>query len=167
MVDLEPLKLSQTWSNTRRGETFFAKHLDRFLVFEYFLNQVWKWSSWVLVGGNFDHLPILLKLELHGKNLPSSLKFYESWLKEEEYISLIKNAWTHLKENDNSSYMHWFACNISKDASLSKHWAQFFNDKTQFELKEVETNIESLIVDKPMGSFLLGTRILRKDFEKT
>jgi hypothetical protein len=48
--------------------------------------------------------------------------------------------------------MHQFACNISKVASLSKRWAQFFNDKTQSELKEVERNIESLIVDKPMGS---------------
>jgi len=31
----------------------------------------------------------------------------------------------------------------------------------------VETNIESLIIDKPMGSFLVGTGIVRKDFEKT
>jgi hypothetical protein len=78
------------------------------LISQDLLNLGQNWYSWVSVGGNSDHLPILLKIEYHGQKPPSPLKLNEAWLKEEEYVNLIKNSWTPLNGEENSSFMHQF-----------------------------------------------------------
>jgi hypothetical protein len=91
LVDLEPLKLSQTWWNGRKGDFLVAKRLDRFLISEYLLENPWIFKSKLVVGGMFDHMPILLKIDKRGSNPPSLLKYNHAWLLEEDYRSLVES----------------------------------------------------------------------------
>jgi hypothetical protein len=62
LLDIEPSKLTPTWTNHKIGEARIAKNLDRFLVLEDFLEEALKIHQWVSVGGNFDHYLVLLEV---------------------------------------------------------------------------------------------------------
>jgi hypothetical protein len=78
LIDPEPLKLSQTWKNGRKGDNMVAKRLNRFIILEDLIENPWIIKSCVAVGGIFDHMPILLKIDKKEAKSSSLLKFNQA-----------------------------------------------------------------------------------------
>jgi hypothetical protein len=62
LLDIEPSKLSPTWSNKRVGEARIAKRLNKFLIYEAFLDEVIRIKQWVTTRGDSDHNPVVLEV---------------------------------------------------------------------------------------------------------
>jgi hypothetical protein len=52
--------------------------LEQFLISKEILVNPWSFKAWVSTGGYSDHLPILLKIEKCGENMPTLLEFNET-----------------------------------------------------------------------------------------
>jgi hypothetical protein len=85
-----PTNISLTWRNKRVGEERVEKILDRFLISKKLMGT-WIWiRQWAGVGGEPNHSPIFLEMAVGLRKLASSFNFNSKWLKEEIFISLVK-----------------------------------------------------------------------------
>jgi exonuclease III len=75
LVDLESPKISQTWTNGRKGGDLVAKRMDSFLVAENMSTNLWIIKSSMTIGGNSDHMPILLNISKGVSKPLTPLKF--------------------------------------------------------------------------------------------
>jgi hypothetical protein len=62
LLDVEPTKLTPTWTNRRIGEAHIAKRLDRFWISKSILKEATRIKHWVSLGGELDHHPIMLEI---------------------------------------------------------------------------------------------------------
>jgi hypothetical protein len=56
--------------------------------------------QWIGSGGESDHHLIFLEVVGSTKKPTSPFKFNSTWLKEEEFISLVKRHWIPIDQND-------------------------------------------------------------------
>lgn len=49
--------------------------------------------QWVSTGGDSDHCPVLLEVDLAQGKLASPFKMNPEWLKEEDFVNKIKRVW--------------------------------------------------------------------------
>ena len=92
LVDLDPYKLKQSWTNRRYGEDKIAKRLDRFLLGESLIEKALMFKQWVDLGADSNHLPICLEILRNPKKPAIPFKFCAAWLKNEEVLSLIHTS---------------------------------------------------------------------------
>ena len=92
LVDLQPLKLTPTWRNNRCGEQAISKRLDKFFISKNLLSGCMIVKTWVEVGGLFDRLPILLRLQGPKRKPTALFKFNPSWIQEEDYRKLVVDS---------------------------------------------------------------------------
>ena len=59
-MDIEPQKITPTWSNHRVGDERVAKRLDIFLLVEEFLDSFDLVRHWVAYARESDHFSIML-----------------------------------------------------------------------------------------------------------
>jgi hypothetical protein len=101
LVDVEPIKLSLTWSNNRSGEEGVSKRLDRFLVHHKLLLDIGLYCSWVGSVCCLDHVPIFLELGRSEGKPSSPFKYSSTWVELEEFRNLIQENWTPYQSNSN------------------------------------------------------------------
>jgi hypothetical protein len=92
LIDLEPKKLSHTWSNGRKGTGLVEKRLDCFMIYEGLIEKNWSISSRVDIGGISNHLPIVLEVLNSDSTRSFPIKFNQDWLKEEEYRKMVMES---------------------------------------------------------------------------
>jgi hypothetical protein len=71
-------------------------------------------------------MPIFLEIAKTGPRPPSSLKFNQYWIKEEDCKKLVLQSWIPLVEDLGHSFMHQFAVNLSKIKKSIVVWAKSF-----------------------------------------
>jgi hypothetical protein len=85
------------------GEEYFTKRLDRFLISANLVESPLFFRQWVGSGGESDHHPIFLEVAGNTRKPTSPFKFYSSWLKEEEFINLVKELWNPINQEDRAT----------------------------------------------------------------
>jgi hypothetical protein len=65
-------------------------------------------------GGEFDHVPIFLEVEMGMKNPYSPFKFNLGWLKEKSFIDLVKEHWIPFDKNSGEPVVVQFVSNLKK-----------------------------------------------------
>jgi hypothetical protein len=55
------------------------------------LSDAERMRSWVEVGGDSDHLPIILQLKKENNKPPSSFKFNSKWIEDKGFINLVRS----------------------------------------------------------------------------
>ncbi|KAK8327880.1 hypothetical protein V6Z11_A11G212100 [Gossypium hirsutum] len=88
LVDLPLLGRKFTWHDPDNKKS----QLDRFLVDEVWLEKIEDFQQQGLNLSVSDHIPILLS---HGSTDwgPRPFKFFNAWVKNKEYMSIIRNEW--------------------------------------------------------------------------
>ena len=66
------------------------------------------------MGGELDHLLILLELKGSSGKLGSPFKFNPSWLREISFNVLVKATWTPLAHDQGHSIAHKFMENLKR-----------------------------------------------------
>jgi hypothetical protein len=100
LLDIAPTKLCPTWRNKRLGEDHIAKRIDCFLISTYLVESPLLFRQWVGSGGESDHYPIFLEVAGNTRKPTSPFKFNSAWLKEEEFINLVKEIWIPLTKKN-------------------------------------------------------------------
>jgi hypothetical protein len=144
--------MSQTWRNGCKGDEPVAKRLDKFLIEDKKLGNIWIIKSSVLVGGVSDHMHILLNISKSGFKPPSPLNFNQNWLKENDYMSLIADSWVHLCESSGCSFMQQITNNLAKVKHVSSSWSRAFNLKNISLLREVECRLADMLINRPIDT---------------
>ena len=62
LIDIEPVKLRNTWRNKRMTPNVIEKRLGRFVILESFVKGPLRIRKWVGFGGDLDHFHIFLKM---------------------------------------------------------------------------------------------------------
>lgn len=93
VTNVPPTKMTPTWRNRRMGEDFVAKRLDRFLITDPLLELVDRIRQWVGGLGDLDHNLIILEIAHGGEKPLIPFKFNGDWLKQPDFINLIKDLW--------------------------------------------------------------------------
>jgi hypothetical protein len=75
------------------GEDRIEKCLDHFLGSENLVEACTQLKKWVGSGGISNHSPIFLEIALGPHKPPNPFKFNSEWLKEEGFLSLVKEHW--------------------------------------------------------------------------
>jgi hypothetical protein len=90
LVDVQPTKLTPTWRNGRAGSAGIEKRLDRFLLDDSLLSSSSKIRSWVINSTISNHNLIFLQLDSFSQKSPPPFKFNTTWIKDQDFSSLIK-----------------------------------------------------------------------------
>jgi hypothetical protein len=118
----------------RTGDARITKRLDRFLIFEYFMQGNFFFHQWVSSGGVSDHSPILFELSPNPIKPPFPFNFNSS--NHPIYLDLVRNTWTPLNENLPEAPPIQFIENIKR---VKKEMIAWINEK---KIKENQTLME-------------------------
>jgi hypothetical protein len=150
LLDITPIKLSPTWRNKRIGEDYIAKRLDHFLISENLVESPLLFRQWVGSGGESDHHPIFLEVAGRSKKPAIPFKFNSSWLKEEEFLALVKEIWTPITPGRLAVVQ--FARNLKNLKKDTVEWARKKKQQDEHELINIEASLQS-IYDSEGGGF--------------
>lgn len=102
------------------------------------------------MGGGFgdsDHNPIVLEFA-HGGDKPSSpFKFNEDWLKQPDFVKLIKDLWIPYGPTVHTTAAIQFVAYLNRATQAAKKWAHEKKLQDDLELKELEAAIETSLND--------------------
>jgi len=90
LVDVETKKPTPTWCKRRVGVDHVAKHLNKFLLAEEFLDSFDLVRQWVAYGGESDHFPIMLDLRERNRRVLRPFKFFEGWISDPSFQELVR-----------------------------------------------------------------------------
>eukprot|EP00253_Pinus_taeda_P011701 PITA_11701 len=121
LLDIKPVSGMFTWSNKRIGPGHIATRLDRFLVHSSFLLLDLDASMHILPCSTSDHKPIKLTLRDHVDLGPIPFKFSPLWIKEPNFLQVVKESWSHLVTR--SPFYIWEE-KLRRLKSALKHWAK-------------------------------------------
>jgi hypothetical protein len=141
LLDLLMVKLQPTWRNFRTGDARVSKRLDRFLLSVDLVDSLGFAHQWVASGGESDHSPIVLELRGNTRRTPNPFKFFEGWLKDPEYQSLVHNLWVPIGPLQKSYAAILFMENLKKVKQSTILWAHEKRQKDDQELLSLEKNI--------------------------
>jgi hypothetical protein len=102
------------------GDEHIAKRLDRFLISTHLVEEPILLRQWVGTGGESDHYPIFLEVAGNTRKPTSPFKFNSSWLKEEEFINLVKELWIPLNQDERAVVQ--FANNLKTLKQATIEW---------------------------------------------
>jgi hypothetical protein len=92
------------------GDDHIAKRLDRFLISAHLVEEPLLLRQWVGSGGESDHDPIFMEVAVNTRKPTSPFKFNSAWMKEEEFINLVKETWIPLNQDERETVQ--FARNL-------------------------------------------------------
>ena len=150
MLDITPTKIIPTWRNKRIGEDYIAKRLDHFLISEALVESPLLFRQWVGYGGESDHHLIFLEVEGRSKKPTSPFKFISAWLKEEEFLDLVKEIWTPLHQGDQDVVQ--FARNLKRIKKDTIDSARKKKQQDEHEIINIKASLQS-IYDLEGGGF--------------
>ena len=93
VTNVPPVKMTPTGRNQRTSEGYVAKRLDRFLIADSLLETTDRIRQWVGGFGDSDHNSIILEIAHGGENPSTPFKFNGDWLKQLDFVNLIKDLW--------------------------------------------------------------------------
>jgi hypothetical protein len=96
LIDVAPDKLNPTWKNKRIGDDIIAKRLYFFLIFDKLLDNPLQFRKWIGSKGESNHSPIFLEVSRRMMKPINPFKFNLSWLKDENFHTLVKDCWITL-----------------------------------------------------------------------
>jgi len=99
LIDIPHIRLCSSWRNERVVEDRIKKPLDHFLAFENLVEVCSQINKWVGSGEILDHSLIFMEITLGIQKPPNHFKFNSEWLKEESFLSLVKEHWTPYDAN--------------------------------------------------------------------
>jgi hypothetical protein len=100
LLDIAPTKIFPTWRNKRMGEDYIEKRLDRFLISGKPGGVPSNFQTMGGIGGESDHHPIFLEVAGDSRKPSSPFKFNSAWLKEEEFLNLVKELWNPIIQEE-------------------------------------------------------------------
>ena len=122
LLDIEPSKLFPTWSNKRVGHDRIFKILDIILIFEELMEKHFRFRQWVGQGGESNYYLVMLLVK-KGEKIPHCpFKFNAKWLKDESFVSLLKDTWKDYEENSLVSPSINFFEYLKKIKEVSIQW---------------------------------------------
>jgi hypothetical protein len=93
LLNITPTKICPTWRNKRMGEDYITKMLDHFLISGNLVETPIIFKQWVGLRGESNHHPIFLEVAGDSRKPASPFKFNSAWLKEEEFLNLLKELY--------------------------------------------------------------------------
>jgi hypothetical protein len=151
LIDVVTIKLSPIWRNKRVGEGRISKRVDGFLILEEFANDQLLIRQWVHSRRDSDHSPILLKFTKGGPKPSSPFKYNTKWLKDQDFVSLIKRTWIPFTKTRQSSTAIQFADNLMLIKKVATRWAIEKMNKDEKELREIESQLKQYYEDEMVG----------------
>ena len=116
-----------------------CKRLDRFLLSTDFLDCDLHFRQWVGRGGDSDHNPVFMQILNKDARPRSPFKFNANWLKNEEFVTLLKSSWIGFSDNLELSPAAHFASNLKKIKDVSISWPIKKKLQENKDLVEIET----------------------------
>jgi hypothetical protein len=97
------------------------KHFDRFLLAEDLLDSLELVKKWVSCGGDSYHNLIVLEVSGRSRRVSSRFKFFEGWISNPSYQSLLRRLWTSISIVNQIHVDVQFARNLKslKQATIS------------------------------------------------
>jgi hypothetical protein len=145
LFDILPPSLVPTWRNGRTGTAAIARRLDRFLVAESFLTSSSSPSSRVEFPFVSDHAPILLNLLPPALHRSTPFKFNHHWMQSEDYVSLVREAWTDPCFMDEVNPQRRIAWKLKFLKSKTKLWFKELKLSQATRLLQLESAIKHFI----------------------
>jgi hypothetical protein len=156
LIDIPLVKLCATWRNKWVGEDRVEKRLDHFLVSKALMEACPQIRKWVGTGGVSDHSPILMEIATGPRKPPSPFKFNSEWLKEESFISLVKDHWMPFDANVGAQAGVQFVENIQRIKQATIAWARAKKQRDMQDLIDIEATLQ-VIYDSEGGGFVSTT----------
>jgi len=103
LVDVIPKQLGPTWRNGRVGGDGVSKRLDRFLINNHFNEGKFRSKSWTINSLISDHNSICLQLESSNFVSKYPFKFNHAWLKEDDFVELVRSFWLNYESYNDMS----------------------------------------------------------------
>lgn len=97
--------------------------------------------------GDSYHNPIILEIANGGENPSSPFKFNEVWLKQPNFVKLIKDMWIPFDPAIHTTVAINFVENLNRAKQAAKKWAHEKKEKDDQELKDLEVALESILKD--------------------
>lgn len=146
LIAVESMPLIPTCRNGKSGETRVAKRLDHFLLAKTLVEVVVRYKPQVEVDGISDHLYIFLQLDFASKKAPYPFKFNRSWLKEVDFIDLIKEHWCVFNMDSRASTINHITSSLKAIKSVVSRRNKKKKTSIQEELLEVERRIREIFI---------------------
>jgi hypothetical protein len=147
LVDVQPTKLTPTWRNGRARTDGIAKRLDHFLLDDSLFNNNFKVRSWVINSTISDHNPICLQLDSFSHNSKPPFKFNSTWIKDQDFASLIKQSWNSMSHWSDSSSIQLLCSKLNNLKKAVISWQRDKKTQLQSELLQIESKMV-VIFDK-------------------
>ena len=96
-------------------------------------------------GGQSDHLPIFLELNIGPVKPPSPLKLNKTWLNDESFKLLILSIWLPYDSRRRRTATFHFAANIKNIKEAIKYWYVTKRRREDRELKQVENDFFGIL----------------------
>lgn len=116
-------------------------------------------------GGVSDHNPIYLEIQGPSKKTKAPFKSNPSWLKDPDYIQLIKDYWASHPINDSVPLAKGFCRNLSEIKHITIKWARVKLERETAQLSHIEADLCSLTDDRGQGFMTAADKCRLIDLE--
>eukprot|EP00253_Pinus_taeda_P014782 PITA_14782 len=145
LVDIAPTKMMPTWDNSRSGEAYIAKRIDRFIIHASVIDKMGMPFSFIGITFSSDHRPIVLSWREKGFRVGYPFKFNRTWLEIPEFNAIISKSWKELLTGDSSPPMMSLREKMVVLRKVSKEWQQDRRKKDMQLLHDIQMELDHLI----------------------
>jgi hypothetical protein len=118
-----PINIGSTWRNKRVGDHRVEKRINCFLVIEKMMEVCTQIRQWVGYGGEYYHSPIFLEIAIGIRKPAIPFKFNSKWLKEESFLSLVKEHQLPFDANSGVPTGVQFVTNLKRVKQATRDWS--------------------------------------------
>jgi hypothetical protein len=97
-----------------------------------------------MIGGESDHLPILIEFRAKNQRVASPFKFFEGWLNDPTFIELVRKLWVKIPEETQTPAAVLFVDNLNRLKQATKGWAREKKLKEDKEVLDIEAKLAEL-----------------------
>jgi hypothetical protein len=130
------------------------------------LGDEFRCRSWVINSLISDHSAVCLQLEAFGEVSHFPFKFNHAWLKEEDFIRLIKSFWTNYRGCFETSASNFLVTKLKHLKKAVIQWQKEKALKLRTELDIVVNQIQNLFLSYPSQIFPENIKNLLFKLEK-
>jgi hypothetical protein len=165
-VDIFPRPMSPTWRNGHLSPYGVSKRLDIFLLNSRFMGDDFRSRSWVINSLILDHNPVCLQLEASGEVTHFPFKFNHAWLKEADFLYLVRSSWKNFRGSNETSASKYLVSKLKFLKKVVIQWQKEKVLKIRTELDSVVNQIQNIFLSFPSQIFLEDIKNLLIKLEK-
>jgi len=165
VVDVVPENMCPTWDNSRIGQAYIAKRIDRVIMH---VSIYAKMGTPVLSIGSdhiSDHRPIFLKWREKVRRLGYPFKFNRVHLTDPSFNDKISNKWKSLHEDEMAPFMP-FRIKMDRLRIVTMEWQRLKRRLDKQELENARRELDSLCQSADPNSLSFDQKILIRNLEK-